>query len=261
MVVAGIDVGHRTTKLVLLRDGDIIAGRVIVNSDESSITAQRIIDQTTREIKIAPKDISFMVATGAMGKGVKFANLYRTSMACLARGVSKTYPHVRTLIDLGGETCNVVKIGSNGEILDTQANDKCAAGTGIFFEAISKLLGVSIEEMGDLARKGQRSFEISSMCVVFAEQEVISHAHENPDISAADLAASLHASIADRVAGLAKRLIVENEVVLTGGCARNPGYVKYISMALDSDVRVPQDPQLVMAYGAALLAAEKGRNE
>ena len=126
-------------------------------------------------------------------------------------------------------------------------------------EAMTKLLGTSIEQMGLLAAAGRKSFDISSMCVVFAEQEVISHAHENPDISAEDLAASLHASIAERVAGLAKRLGIETEVVLTGGCAKNPGYVRYISERLRAVVRVPKDPQVVTAYGAALLAAAKGR--
>jgi benzoyl-CoA reductase subunit D len=259
MIVAGIDVGHRTTKLVILRDGDIIAGRVIANSDESSVTAQRIIDQTTGEIKIAPEDISFIVATGSMGKGVKFANLYRTSMACLARGVHEACPSARTVIDLGGETCNIIKINPDGAILDIQSNDKCAAGTGIFFESIARLLGLSIGDMGALAAQGQKTFSINSMCVVFAEQEVISQAHENPDISAADLAASFHASVAEGVAGLAKRLTLENDIALTGGCAINPGYVKYVSVALGSDVKMPEDPQLVTAYGAALSAAEKGR--
>ena len=160
MVVAGIDVGHRTTKLVILRDGNIIARNVIANSDESSVTARQIIDQTTREIKIAPEDISFIMSTGSMGKGVKFANSYRTSMACLTKGVYERFPGVRTVIDLGGETCNVVKVSLDGKIVDMQSNDKCAAGTGIFFEAFSKLLGVSIEEMGDLARNGTKTFDI-----------------------------------------------------------------------------------------------------
>ena len=180
-------------------------------------------------------------------------------MACLARGVFEVFPKARTIIDLGGETCTVFKMDTDGLILDMQANDKCAAGTGIFFEAMANLLGVSIEEMGILATRGTKNFEISSMCVVFAEQEVISHAHENPDISAADLAASLHASIAARVAGLAKRLTIEDEVVLTGGCAKNPGYVKFMRERLKAEVKVPEDPQSIMAYGAALVAGEKGR--
>lgn len=259
MVTTGIDVGHRTSKLVILNDQKVISRRVMENSDESSVIAEKILSSGLKEVDIPREDIEFTIATGAMGKGLQFVDMYRTSMACLARGVFELFPEARTIIDLGGETCTVFKMGPEGVILDMQANDKCAAGTGIFFEAMAKLLGVSIEDMGRLATEGTKNFEISSMCVVFAEQEVISHAHENPDISAADLAASLHASIAARVAGLAKRLTVEKDVVLTGGCARNPGYVKYMQEILNMDVKVPEDPQGIMAYGAALIADERGR--
>ena len=259
MVTSGIDVGHRTSKLVILNDRKIISQRVMENSDESTVIAERLLSSGLKEVDVRREDIDFTIATGAMGKGLKFVDMYRTSMACLARGVFDLFPEARTIIDLGGETCTVFKMGSGGVILDMQTNDKCAAGTGIFFEAMTKLLGVSIEEMGRLATEGTKNFEISSMCVVFAEQEVISHAHENPDISAADLAASLHASIAARVAGLAKRLTVEKDVVLTGGCAKNPGYVKFMQEILKMEVKVPPDPQGIMAYGAALIAGEKGR--
>ena len=259
MIVAGIDVGHRTTKLILLDNGNILSKRILVNPEESTSVAKEIMDAGLKGANVHLEDVAYIVSTGAMGKDVTFANLYRTSMACLARGVYELFPQARTIIDLGAETCNVVKIDSDGTILDTQANDKCAAGTGVFFEAMTKLLGTSTEDMGVLATKGNRSFEISSMCVVFAEQEVISHAHENPDISAEDLAASLHASIAERVAGLAKRLTIDDEVILTGGCAKNPGYVKHISEKLGAVVKVPEDPQVVMAYGAALYARDRGR--
>jgi predicted CoA-substrate-specific enzyme activase len=257
MIVAGIDVGHRTLKLVLLNNEDILTQNMMTNSEESSKAAERVLDEAITAASIHKGDIGSIVATGSMGKEVKFANFYRTSMACLAKGVHRLFPEARTIIDLGGETCNVVKIDSSGAILDTQANDKCAAGTGIFFEAMTKLLGTSMAEMGALAKAGNRTFDINSMCVVFAEQEVISHAHENPDISAQDLAASLHASIAERVAGLAKRLTVEEEVILTGGCAMNPGYVKYVTEKLRAVVKVPEDPQVVAAYGAALFARER----
>ena len=260
MIAAGVDVGHRTTKLVLLEGGKILWESVLANSDEARIASRAILDDALRAVGRASGDVGRIIATGAMGKEVDLTGSYRPSMACLAKGVYRQFPRAKTVIDLGGETCNVLKIGEGGAVVDTQGNDKCAAGTGIFFEAISKLLGTSLEGLGQLAVRGQKVFEISSMCVVFAEQEVISHAHENPDISAEDLAASLHASIADRVAGLAKRLGVEEEVVLTGGCARNPGYVKHLSEKLEVVVRVPERPELASAYGAALLAEESGRS-
>lgn len=259
MIAAGVDVGHRTTKVVLLEDGKILQENSLANSHEARVASRAILDDALRAAGRAPGDIGRLVATGAMGKEVDLASFYRPSMACLAKGVYRQFPGAKTVIDLGGETCNVLKIGDAGAVVDTQGNDKCAAGTGIFFEAMSKLLGTTLDGLGRLAVRGRKVFEISSMCVVFAEQEVISHAHENPDISAEDLAASLHASIADRVAGLAKRLGVEEDVILTGGCARNPGYVKHLSEKLEVAVRVPEKPELAAAFGAALLAEESGR--
>ena len=129
MVTAGIDVGHRTSKLVLLNDGAVISERVLDNSDESAVIAERVLNKGLKEVDIRQKDIDFTVATGAMGKGIAFADLYRTSMACLARGVFEIFPKARTVIDLGGETCTVFKMDSDGLILDMQANDKCAAGS------------------------------------------------------------------------------------------------------------------------------------
>ena len=260
MAVAGIDVGHRSIKLVIMEDGEILSKKVLNSSEETNALAKKILDQTVEEIGLDPSRLKFIATTGGMGKSVSFANLYRTVAYCLAKGVYSLFPGARTIIDMGGETCNVVKLNETGEIEDTQSNDKCAAGTGIFFEAMAKLLGTSLGEMGRWATKGEVEFEISSMCVMFAEQEVISHCHENPDISAEALSAGIHLSIAERVAGLAKRLGITEEVVLTGGVAKNPGFVKFLSQRIKTIPKVPEDPQIMAAYGAAIIAGEKIRN-
>jgi len=257
MAVAGIDIGHRSIKVVILEDGKILSKKILNSSEETNVLAKKILDQTVGEIGLAPSHLQFVTTTGGMGKNISFTNLYRTVAYCLAKGVHALFPGARTIIDMGGETCNVVKLNEMGEIEDTQSNDKCAAGTGIFFESMAKLLGVSLEEMGRWATKGKVQFEISSMCVMFAEQEVISHCHENPDISAEALSAGIHLSIAQRVAGLAKRLGIDDEVVLTGGVAKNPGFVKFLSERINTVPKVPEDPQIIAAFGAALTAEEK----
>jgi (R)-2-hydroxyacyl-CoA dehydratese activating ATPase len=260
MVVAGLDIGHRSVKLVILEDGRILSKKILNSAGETNVLARQILDQTVEEIGLQLSDIKFVTTTGGMGKNVSFSNLYRTVAHCLAKGVHALFPKARTIIDMGGETCNVVKLNEMGEIEDTQSNDKCAAGTGIFFEAMAKLLGTSLEEMGRLATEGEVQFEISSMCVMFAEQEVISHCHENPDISAEALSAGIHLSIAERVAGLAKRLGITEEIVLTGGVAKNAGFVKFLSQRIKATPKVAEDPQIVAAYGAALIGQERIKN-
>jgi predicted CoA-substrate-specific enzyme activase len=260
MAVAGIDIGHRSIKLVIVENGKILSKKVLNSSEETNALAKKILDQTLGEIGLAPSHLEFITSTGGMGKNISFTNLYRTVAYCLAKGVHGLFPKARTIIDMGGETCNVVKLNERGEIEDTQSNDKCAAGTGIFFETMAKLLGTSLEDMGRWALKGDVQFEISSMCVMFAEQEVISHCHENPDISAEALSAGIHLSIAERVAGLAKRLGITEEVVVTGGVAKNPGFVKFLGERINALPKVPEDPQIVAAYGAALIAEERKKN-
>lgn len=259
MAVAGIDVGHRSIKLVIMENGKILSKKVLNSSEETNVLAKKVLDQAIGEIGLEPSRLKFVTTTGGMGKAVSFTNLYQTVAYCLAKGTHALFPKARTIIDMGGETCNVVKLNEIGEIEDTQSNDKCAAGTGIFFEAMAKLLGTSLEKMGRLATEGDVQFEISSMCVVFAEQEVISHAHENPDISAGALSAGIHLSIAERVAGLAKRLGITEEVVLTGGVAKNPGFVKFLSQRIKTIPKIPEDPQIMAAYGAAFIAGERAK--
>jgi len=257
MAVVGIDVGHRSIKMVILEDGKILSQKILNTAGETNVLAKQLFDETVAEAELEPSRVRFITTTGGMGKSVAFTNLYRTVPYCLAKGVRALFPQARTIIDMGGETCNVIKLNKLGEIEDTQSNDKCAAGTGIFFEAMAKLLGTSLDHMGKLATQGDIQFEISSMCVVFAEQEVISHCHENPDISAEALAAGIHLSIAERVAGLAKRLGITEEIVLTGGVAKNMGFVKFLSQRIHALARVPADPQIIAAYGAALISQER----
>jgi len=133
-------------------------------------------------------------------------------------------------------------------------NDKCAAGSGRFIEVIADTVGLKLEQMGDLSLRSTHPAQISSICTIWAQQEVASRLAEGVPIP--DLIAGVHRSLADRVARMVKRLKLQQEVILTGGGGKNKGLVKALSEQLDCEILVPQEPLITGALGAALLGKD-----
>jgi predicted CoA-substrate-specific enzyme activase len=143
---------------------------------------------------------------------------------------------------------------NNGKMVDFVMNDKCAAGTGRFLEIIAATLGVKVEQLGDISLESTKKLEISSFCTIFAQQEVVTRLSDGENLE--DIIAGLHDALASRVAGLARRLKIEPDAVLTGGVAKNAGIVKAMKENLGCELLIPEDPLLTGALGAAILANE-----
>jgi predicted CoA-substrate-specific enzyme activase len=148
----------------------------------------------------------------------------------------------------------VISLGEKGEVVDFVMNDRCAAGTGRFLETMAAVLGVGLEEMGELSLKSKAPFQISSICTVFAESEVISLIAQGR--SKEDIVAGIHASIAERIHGMITRVKAREMISFIGGGAKNIGVKKAVEDKLQMKVWVPQEPQFVIALGAALIARE-----
>jgi predicted CoA-substrate-specific enzyme activase len=161
---------------------------------------------------------------------------------------------VRTIIDIGGQDSKAIALDRDGVIRDFAMNDKCAAGTGKFLEVIAGLLEVPVEGLGDLSMRSGKPVSIASTCVVFAQSEVVSLVARKLD--PADIVAGIHRAVASRVATMARRIGVEPVVVFDGGPARNAGLRAALEGELGQPVVVPRHPQLVVALGAALVAAD-----
>jgi predicted CoA-substrate-specific enzyme activase len=198
-------------------------------------------------------DISHIVATGYGRVNVPFADDQITELSCHARGVSSIFPNVRTAIDIGGQDAKCMKI-YNGKLIDFVMNDKCAAGTGRFLEVTAATLGIRLEDMGDISLKSTKKIQLSNLCTIFAQQEVVALLSRAEKVE--DIIAGLHYALASRVAPLARRLKVEPDVVLTGGVAKNIGMVKAMKEILGCELLVPEEPLLTGALGAAILAKE-----
>jgi predicted CoA-substrate-specific enzyme activase len=250
--VAGVDIGSTMTKVVV-HNGTILAAIIGPTGPEHRRTAYKVMLEALAQAKISLDNLTYVVATGYGRLNVPFADKQVTEITCHARGVSSIFPNVRTVIDIGGQDSKGIKI-SNGKVVNFVMNDKCAAGTGRFLEVIAEALGVRVEEMGELSLKSGSIPKISSTCTVFAEQEVISWLAMGTKVE--DILAGIHDAIATRVHGMAQRVKIEREVVVTGGCAKNVGLVKALERKIGYSVLVPSEPLLTGAIGAALIGKE-----
>lgn len=254
----GVDLGSTTAKAVVVDDaGEILSSAVVTMGAVSRAGMQRAVDQALAEAGLDESDLDGTVSTGYGRRLVSFAGRTYTEITCHARGTSEMVPGVRLVIDVGGQDSKAITVGSDGLVRDFAMNDRCASGTGRFYEVLARAVDVSIDELGELALRGSDDLEVSSMCATFAETEIVSMLAEDKDV--ADIASSVHRAIAARTLALVAQVGRHTPVVLTGGVARNPAAVHFLSRALDAEVTVPAHPQITGAFGAALLARDADR--
>ncbi len=254
MFTAGIDAGSRTVKVVLLDTGTMnIAGSGIENQGvEQHRIAEALLQRVCAESGIAVGDIRRIVATGYGRNTIERADTTITEITCQAEGVHFREPAARTVIDIGGQDSKVIHLDENGRVRDFAMNDRCAAGTGRFLESVARQLGLPLGELGRIAAQAGRPAVISSMCVVFAETEIVGLLASGE--SAPNIVAGVQLSIASRVSAMVGRRVAD-PVVFTGGVARIALMDRAISKKLDRPVTVTPDAQLTGALGAAILAA------
>jgi len=251
---AGVDIGSTMTKVALIDESSNLMSAVKgPTGPEHRQLANEVMRQALEKVSLQIDDISCIVATGYGRVNVPFADRQITELSCHARGVSSIFPNVRTAIDIGGQDAKCMKI-DNGRLISFVMNDKCAAGTGRFLEVTAATLGVKLEDMGDIALKATKKIQISNLCTIFAQQEVVALLSRGERLE--DIVAGLHNALASRVAALAQRLGIEPDLVLTGGGAKNTGMVRAVKESLGRELLVPEEPLLTGALGAAILAGE-----
>jgi predicted CoA-substrate-specific enzyme activase len=250
---AGIDVGSTMTKVVILNQG-IIASVIGPTGPEQRRLANRVMEEALKRAALAFQQITYIVSTGYGRINVPFADRQFTEITCHAKGIVSLFPEARTIIDIGGQDAKGIKIDETGKIIEFVMNDKCAAGSGRFIEVIADTLGVSLDEVGDLSLQSMAPAKISNICTIWAQQEVA--ASLAVGVSVPDLLAGIHHALADRISRMVQRLRVEATVVVTGGGGKNRGLLKALAEQLGCEVRVPQEPLITGALGAALLGKE-----
>jgi predicted CoA-substrate-specific enzyme activase len=251
--VAGIDIGALFTKTVILDDEQqIIAQGIVQSGANSKKTAAASFNMSLDSAGLKQSDIQFIVSTGYGRAIVDFSHAQVTEISCHARGIHSIFPEVRTIIDIGGQDSKAIKIDEDGKVVNFVMNDKCAAGTGRFLEVMSQALEIELGEMGKLSLHATREVPVSSTCTVFAESEVISLISSGEEKE--NILAGIHQSIARRTVGLVERIGVVQQVAMSGGVAKNIGVSKSIEALLNTKLQIADEPQLIGALGAALVA-------
>jgi len=249
MIVAGIDVGGKSVHIVIKKDGQIVGKIAGPAGIKKAQAVERLYDEVLKKAGFGRKDVERVIATGSWAKRVAFAHGTVPDAAADARGVIKLIPTARTVINVGAEECRSIKISPEGTVLDFAINEKCAAGTGTFVEAMSRALEVSVDEMAKITLQSTQNLSTNAQCAVFGESEVVSLIHQKtpkPDIARAVMNA-----IAGRVASVARIIGLEKDIVLVGGMARNEGFVDSLKKNIETEILVPEDPDYMGALGAA----------
>jgi len=256
MFVAGIDLGSATGKVVILKDNKIVSWAIIRSTAKPEKTATTVMNEALEKAGLnSIKEINTIVGTGYGRSGISFVQHSLSEIACHAKGAVWLHPKTRTVIDIGGQDSKVIAVSETGKALNFSMNDKCAAGTGKFFEAMARTLDCTLDEFADYALRAKNPCTISHQCSVFAESEVITLINNDVDIT--DISNGLVESVIRRLFSMVSKVGATDDIVLTGGCAKNRALLKSLEKKLGTSIiALHENPQIVGALGAALFAEE-----
>ena len=256
MYVLGVDSGSTSTNAVILDENKkIVAFDVVRTGAKSGESADKVLQNVLDKAGISKDQLAAIISTGYGRVSIPYADENVTEISCHGRGAHYFNPAVRTILDIGGQDSKAIRLSETGEVVDFVMNDKCAAGTGRFLEMMARTLEIDISQLGPISAQWKENIEITSMCTVFAESEVISLIAQNKE--KADIAHGLHNAIAGKAYSLLRRVGLNEAYMMTGGVAKNPGVVKAVEERIGSKLYICEEPEIVGALGAALYALER----
>lgn len=259
-LVAGIDCGSGFTKAVLVSQNGPLHSSVLgkgraksgINMEEAALTA---LQAALKDAGLSRGQVHYVATTGFGRYGVSFRDIQITEITSGARGANYHFPGSRCVLDIGGQSTRAITMNDLGKVRTFKTNDKCAAGSGMFIVRAAKYLEIPIEDVGRLSLRATNPQPISSVCAVLAESEIINHV--SAGVSVENILRGIHDSLAERAAGMLKRVGMHGEVTLIGGVALQSGIVKALQEKLGAKVNVPPDCDYVCALGAALLGHKR----
>lgn len=249
----GIDIGSAYSKGVITTDLKLVASHVVISGANYRTSAESIRMELMRQVDLTRNDITNTIATGAGADNVYFASQKASDIVCTARGINSIFPQVRTVIDVASQSSKVIRLNEEGKVANFTVSEKCAGGTGRFIEVIANVLRIDLSDLSALAARSRSPITFSTGCAVFGESEAITRVSEG--ISKEDIAAGVNKALADKISSLVKKIKLEKPCAICGGGALNAALVKTIETELKVNLLVPQQPQLITALGAAIIAA------
>jgi predicted CoA-substrate-specific enzyme activase len=261
-IAAGCDVGSLTTKAVLLKHRRLLGAAIIRSGPRPAVSAVEVMEQVLQATGLSLSDIDSCVGTGYGRDKIPFVDRTVSEISCHARGAKWMIPSARTVFDIGGQDCKVIRLDRQGRVEKFVTNDKCASGTGRFLDVMANAMNIDVSELGKLSARSHAPVSLASACTVWAQADVIKLINRRHP--AEDICAGINAAMANRVSMLANTLKMEKDICMTGGVAKNEGVVTALNKILGCRIkRIKRiDPQLTGAVGAALIALEKrgGKN-
>lgn len=255
MITMGLDIGSTSSKAVILQNGEEVLARKLVGLGTGTVGPEQVYTSALEEARIGREQLDYFMVTGYGRLTFPGADDQVSEVSCHGRGLMWLLPGTRTIIDIGGQDIKALQVNSQGRLTNFVMNDKCAAGTGRFLDVMAKVLNVPVTSLETLSAQSSHPVNISNICTVFAESEVISHLSTGVEIC--DIVAGIHYSVARRAASLAMRIGIIGPVAMSGGVALNHGVVNAVSEELHCPVHIHRDSQLAGAYGAALIGWER----
>jgi predicted CoA-substrate-specific enzyme activase len=254
--VAGIDMGARTAKALLLDETGAVRGRGIARMrPDFNGLAREVLANATAEAGAAPADVAYVATTGLGRYNVASRDVQITDITAVARGSVHLFPATRCVIDIGAQSTRALHVLEGGRVKEFRTNDKCAAGAGGFAERAARYLEITLADLGELSLQADAPQVISSVCAVFAESEIINLVSLGQSVP--NIVRGIHDSLAQRAQQLLKRVGIEPEVTFVGGMALQKGMVQSLEATLGQKVNVADRPDFVAALGAALLARQR----
>ncbi len=252
-IYAGIDIGSITSKAALISEGSILGTHTLLTGYDHLSAGAKVFDLLISELKISSASIKAVVSTGYGRSSVKFADRALSEIICHGAGAFFQNRKIRGIIDVGGQDSKAISLDSSGVVENFAMNDKCAAGTGRFLEVMARALELEPDQLGNFDAQADRPAEISSICTVFAESEVISKIANQE--TRENIIAGIHESAAARIAILTGRIRLAEPVMMTGGVAKNKGMVRALERRLGYSLVISDYPQENGAIGAAVMAS------
>lgn len=255
-IVAGIDVGARTAKAVLLdQHGSVLGTGIARMRPDFAGLGRQVLSAALEHAHAFPDDVAYVATTGLGRYNIPFRDLQVTDITAVAHGAAHLFPRTRSVIDIGAQSTRALRVLEGGRVKEFRTNDKCAAGAGGFAERAARYLEVTLDDLGELSLKADGAQVISSVCAVFAESEIINLVSVGQSVE--NIVRGIHDSLAQRGQQLLKRVGIEPEITFVGGMALQRGMVRALEEALGQRVNVAERPELVAAHGAALLAQRR----
>ena len=248
----GIDIGSGTSKGVITKDGKLVVYHLLTSGVNYRQTAQRLREELLTKAGLLKEDIAYTVTTGHGGSVIPFGNQQVADMRCCGRGINNVFSSVRTVIDVQGQFSQVIRLNDMGQVINFAVSEKCAAGSGRFLDVVANVLQVELKDVGSLSLKSENPVVFTTGCAVFGESEAVSRVAEG--ISKEDILAGIHKALADKISALVDKVGLEEQCAISGGGGLNVGLIKKVEENLGVQLLVPPQPQLINAFGAAIMA-------